>query len=126
MNKSAINFLQSFFKLFRASIENVVIEGKSFTGIVKWENDEGAQAFSWDIPEIIDGFDHTIELMDYLSANNLINIDKISISKDSLTSKLKGIGWTSLKINNSIDYLCSITVPMVDDGKRTDSFFIHF
>ena len=65
-------------------------------------------------------------LINYLSENSLVSIDKIIMSEDSLISRLKDIGWDSQKINTWIAYLCSINVPMVDNGERTDSFFIHF
>jgi hypothetical protein len=126
MNTTTINFLQTFFILFHATIENVAIEGSIITGIVKWKGKEDTQAFSWNIPSSSEQFPNTVALINYLSENNLVSIDKIIISEDSLISRLKEIGWDSQKINTSLHSLCSINVPMVDNGERTDSFFIHF
>jgi len=38
-------------------------------------------------------------LINYLSENSLVSIDKIIMSEDSLISRLKDIGWDSQKIN---------------------------
>ena len=36
------------------------------------------------------------------------------------------INWENERIKKSIETLLSIKVSMIDDGKETDSFFLHF
>lgn len=39
---------------------------------------------------------------------------------------LKHINWNNDDINNTILFLFSLRISMVDNGEETDSFFIHF
>lgn len=36
------------------------------------------------------------------------------------------MGWENVDINTTFLFLFSLKIKMVDDGKETDSFFIHF
>jgi len=125
-NKLRKDFLISFFKLFDATIKNININSETITGILSWKNEDDTQEISWHLPNENVDFDDTIELIDYVLANKLIDGDKITVSEKDLIQKLNLAGWDSQKAIRSIDNLCGISIKMVDNGEETDSFSVHF
>lgn len=122
---SEVQFLTSFFLLFKASIQEYKIFDNKISGIVGWDNEDDKQAFCWSFKnEKI--FPKVKLLCDYLYGHNLIDGDSIIISEIELLSKLISDGWNENDAKKCIDYLCSIDVKMLDDNEETDSFFIHF
>ncbi len=128
MNKNnyLLEFVSSFFRLFQANIERIRIDEKIISGVIHWEGEEVKQEFSWEVPENVHGITDTMELINYLIDNHLLNGDMINIEKQLLIKMLSSHGWDNQKINNSIDFLCSVRVAMIDDGLVTDHFLIHF
>ena len=64
--------------------------------------------------------------MDILKKNEWLHNDKVIISKQDVANYLKYMGWENVDINTTFLFLFSLKIKMVDDGKETDSFFIHF
>ncbi|SEA68104.1 hypothetical protein SAMN05192529_1466 [Arachidicoccus rhizosphaerae] len=121
-----INFLKSFFTLFKAKIEEYKIVNKKIFGTVGWLNEEDRQDFVFKID-----FDTLIlsrvkSLCDFLYEMNLVNGDKIIVSENNLLEMLKKEGWSRIDAKEAVDGLCSLEVKMVDEGEETDSFFVHF
>jgi len=121
-----VNFLKSFFKIFKAKIENYKITGKELQGILSWDNEDDKQGFIFR-----DEFDALLlskasYLCDYLNTFKLIDGDKIIISELDLVEKLKKDNWSDKEIMETISFLLNFDVKMIDDGEETDSFFIHF
>ena len=125
-NECLLNFLNTFFVLFKANIKNIKIEKEKVIGTLSWENEEETQDFLWNNPDENFNYTDITDLIKYLIKNKLISIDKIIISKDSLINKLKDSGWNPKKINNSLNALFSVKIHMIDEGEITDYFFIHF
>ncbi|MBL0032997.1 MAG: hypothetical protein IPP27_12795 [Bacteroidetes bacterium] len=64
-----------------------------------------------------------MELIKIITENNFNNTDKIIVSADTLFEKS---AWTDrLKFDLAFDKLFDIEVKMIDDGKETDSFYMH-
>jgi hypothetical protein len=124
-NNYLLEFISSFFRLFQANIEKIRIDEKIISGVIHWE-EEVKQEFSWEVPENVHSITDTMELINYLIENHLLNGDMINIEKQLLIKTLSSQGWDNQKINNSIDFLCSVRVAMIDDGLVTDHFLIHF
>jgi hypothetical protein len=124
--KLIINFLDSFFQLFNADIENIKTSETQFTGIAVWKNEEEKQEFLWTIPKTEFNYEATIELINYLKQNRLMNGDMIGIARDLLIDRLRNIGWDFYKIEDSIKTLCSTRISMIDNGEITDCFLVHF
>lgn len=80
------------------------------------------QQIEWDIVEL-PNIDDALEIVNFAVDHSLANTDKIIISPSELQKKM---GWNPSRFNPALDTLLAIEVPMVDDGERTDSFFIHF
>jgi hypothetical protein len=82
---------------------------------------EERQDFVWHMTENNLPNEEVKNLIDFLSKNELIDIDKIMTPIDQLEisfidkEKLKDV-WNEL---------FNIEVRMIDDGEETDSFFIH-
>ncbi|MCC3304843.1 hypothetical protein [Sneathiella sp. HT1-7] len=120
-----------FMSLF--DINRFAILGTSKTSIIAkvgWADDgsphydesEEVQDIIWDI-QYFKNIEDALELGEFLKDNKLLNGDRITIAKDDLASN---IGWTSQKIYNALKTLLNIKVDMLDDGKKSDYFFLHF
>ncbi len=125
-NKSLMKFLASFFQLFKAKIEKYSIDNNTVYGTVGWENEEDKQTFSWNFENEDSKLITTILLCDFLNSKHLVNGDRFIISEEDLVAQLTDANWLEEEARKAINQLCSIEVDMIDDGEKTDSFFIHF
>ncbi|MGV7221606.1 MAG: hypothetical protein ACQ9MH_08785 [Nitrospinales bacterium] len=91
-------------------------------GSAYYDKEEEVQDIEWDI-QVFDNIEDTLLLAEFIIDNNLISIDKIIISEVEL---YKRINWGKEKFDSSLKSLLNFRVDMVDEGKRTDYFFIHF
>lgn len=111
------------FKILSSSNNTIKVQiGWADDGSAYYDEDEETQEIEWDI-QTFENMEDALSLAEYLIDNKLLISDKISISKEVLKEK---IGWDSCKYDDAIDTLLSIRVDMIDDGKRTDYFFVHF
>ncbi|NGX33505.1 MAG: hypothetical protein K1060chlam4_01575 [Candidatus Anoxychlamydiales bacterium] len=121
-----LDFINCYFRLFHAKIEDVNFKNNDIMGKIIWEDTNEFQDFLWNIPKVDINYKNVIELINYLIKNNLIDGDKIIISKDHLVNNLKKLRWDISKIHDVLFFLCSIRIAMIDEGKVTDYFFVHF
>lgn len=121
-----IEFIEKYFELFKVKVEKVDEENSIISGVVFWENEEEKQEFSWEYAKVNIDFFNVKKIIQYLIDKNLVDIDKINLDKISLVNALKTKEWEVQKIEEGIKELCSIKVDMIDEGKKTDYFFIHF
>ena len=126
MNSSLpiVPFLNSFFNIYHA----YVIEVGALNGRVQGKImyiDEETQEFVWYYSSFNE-IPRAIQLLDILKKNEWLHNDKVIISKQDVVKYLKYMGWENVDINTTFLFLFSLKIKMVDDGKETDSFFIHF
>jgi hypothetical protein len=121
-----IEFLKSFFFLFKAKVEEYKIFDKNIYGIVGWHNEDDKQKFVFKNEYDVLLLSKARILCDYLSARNLINGDKITITEIELIQQLNKNGWNEIEAKDAINFLCEFDVKMIDDEEETDSFFVHF
>lgn len=125
MKKYIVRFLSSFFQVYSAHIEEINIVGSKAIGIVKYDDNSGEQYFSWNIPDIhliVKG----IEVLDYIFSNKLMRGDKLTVSRISIINNLISNGWNESEVIGTIDFLFGIKIDMLDDGEKTDFFYIHW
>src|SRR5437868_549381 len=123
--KSLIRFLTSFFSLFKATVINHTLINRNLFGTVAWHGEDETQDFYWEVGAANNIFETQL-LCDYLANNNLINGDRIIISEDELIRNLIKLGWEKTTVVEAINSLCNIDIRMIDEGEKTDSFFVHF
>jgi len=63
------------------------------------------------------------KLIEILIDNKYMRSDKIYISEEKLQGKCE---WDDEKFNKAICALLDFRVDMVDDGEKSDYFFVHF
>jgi|GEM_PF-969616 len=123
---SIVKFLESFFNLFNAKIEDYKVVDKKIFGIVGWINEDEKQDFLFE-ENLEDSLFSTLKILcDFISDNKLIEGDKIVVSENELMQKLINIKWEEAEAKNAINCLCELEVKMLDEGVETDSFFVHF
>ena len=100
---------------------NTQIDKLYGTVIYDLNDPEERQDFVWHMTEANVPTDDVKKLIEFLSKNNLIDIDKIFTAIKEI--KIDFIDKSNLE--NVWNELFDIEVKMIDDGEETDSFFIH-
>lgn len=125
-NNTTKAFLTTFFSLFKAYLKEFTDEGNKVIGVIRWQDDEDTQSFSW----VTNLNEYSLlrmkALCDFLIQHNLVQGDKIILSLSELKTSLHENGWNEREAKAMINNLCLVRVKMIDDGEETDSFFIHF
>ena len=121
-----ILFLESFFNLFKARIEDYKIFDNKIYGTIGWKNEDDNQDFIF--KENIEAplLSNMKLLCDFIVDNKLNVGDKIVVSENELIQKLINLKWDANEAKNAINGLCNLDVKMLDEGEETDSFFVHF
>jgi hypothetical protein len=121
-----INFLATFFSLFKAEIVDLKVEEDAVRGKIHWLDDQDEQEFLWRNTMLFENIQITKTLCEFLIAQDLLNGDRIVLSETNLIKRLISEYWTQQDAETSINSLYSCEVKMIDDDEETDSFFIHF
>lgn len=126
---------KTFLKEFLGAIGAEEIHWKSesetsIAGTVFYEigNPEETQDFVWHAQESDVPSDKVLLLAELLHENKLLSLDKITVSRQELHKLFCAkIGYimSEEEFLSVLNALKSIEVPMVDNGKETDIFFIH-
>ena len=103
---------------------------KSISGTVVYELDdpEETQDFVWHKSESEVPTQDVQDLAKLLKEQRLLNIDKIVVSRQELRrrySELLGRVVPEEEFIPILNALESVEVPMVDEGRETDAYFIH-
>lgn len=91
-------------------------------GAPDYDEDEEVQDVEWDIQHF-DNIEDALELSEYLIDNKLMRSDKVTIDREELFNRMS---WDKDKYDAAINTLLSIKVDMLDEGRKTDYFFVHF
>jgi len=122
-----LKFLKHFLKLFGVeSIEYSKFETGKICGTAVYDpNDtEEQQDFCWYITEENVPSDDVFELIEIIIFNDYNKTDLIIVPADEIFEKT---GWHDRnKFNQAFDKLFEIEIKMVDNGKETDSYFLHY
>ena len=89
---------------------------------------EEIQNFCWHAGEEKTPSTQVFELVKLLNKKKLLSIDQISVSREDLRvgyNEMYGLKTTEPEFIKILEELEEIEVPMVDDGKETDAYFIH-
>ncbi len=93
-----------------------------------YDPDDEFQNFCWHATENDVPSDDVFKLAKLLNEGNLLDIDRITVSKGELYNKFVreyGTNLSLIQFGETLEALKSIEIPMVDEGKETDVFFIH-
>ena len=110
--------------LWHKELDNYI----SGTVVYDLNDPEETQDFCWhkseqEVPDNI-----ICNMASLLKSNNLLDSDKIKVSRETLHTQYNKAFNTSLstkQFTSAIEALEHIEVPMVDEGKETDTYFIH-
>lgn len=130
MNEAITKFLESFLGLFGVTRITIGFQQTVINGIAYWDDepiDDNFQHFRWKQYESSrEKINRLTSLCDYIKNNKLNSIDKILMSETKFVEILERDGWVKNVAQSTIDDLCNVKIKMIDDGKETDSFFLHF
>lgn len=126
---------KEFLSAFLGALGAEVIEWKDemesyISGVVIYEknNPEETQEFCWHKREDEVPSDQVLNLAKLIKDNNLLSIDKIIITRKELRLKYNNnfnLNFQEEEFSKLLESLEEIEVPMVDEGKETDVYFIH-
>ncbi|WP_415921718.1 hypothetical protein [Tateyamaria sp. SN6-1] len=95
--------------------------GWPFDGTPGYDASEEIQDVSWAIDDD-PLLDDALFLFQALAMYEQISIDKITASETEARALVSALGLP----RDTLEKLLSIKVNMLDDGKETDAFFVHF
>jgi len=111
------------FWIFSVSEQTVKARiGWADDGAPDYDEDEEVQDIEWDVQDF-DNFEDALEISEFLIDHKLMLNDRIKIDMEQLFNR---IGWEKDRYDAAINTLLSVKVDMMDEGKKTDYFFIHF
>lgn len=91
-------------------------------GTPDYDEDEEVQDIEWD-RQCFDNFGDALKISEYLIDHKLMRGDKITIDREGLFDRM---AWGKDKYDAAVNTLLSIKVDMLDNGRKTDYFFVHF
>lgn len=117
-------FLEHFLGLYEVDkVEITNADSDKIFGNAIYLDDDDKQEFCWHVSEQNVPMDDLIQLIEVIKDNKFHRTDKIIVDADKIFEKS---GWADrTKFNMTYDILFDIEVKMIDDGKETDSYFIH-
>lgn len=124
LEKYAIRFLCSFFKLYNAYLSKVEINEIGINGIICYEYDEQTQEFFGPCP-LDKRIKSAIDFLDFVIDRHLIIGDSITTNKEDIIQLLLNEGWLENKIHDSWDFIFHLNIQMIDEGCITGQFVIH-
>jgi hypothetical protein len=116
-------FLENFLQLFgvdRLELTKITLDkvyGQAFF------KDNDRQDFCWQMSEEKVPQDSVLELIKILQDNNLVDIDKLTETPESLFAWTKQNDYNNFIV--TFEELMAVNVRMIDDGEETDLFFLH-
>lgn len=127
----ATSYLFRFMLLFEInrfwilSVSDKIVKcrvGWANDGAPDYEEEEEVQEIEWEI-QSFHNFEDALELSEFLIEQQLISNDRVIIDREKLFDR---IGWEKERYDAAVDTLLNIKVDMLDDGRKTDYFFVHF
>ena len=117
-------FLEHFLGLYEVDkVEITLVENDKISGNAIYLDNDDRQEFCWHMSEQNVPTDDLIQLIEVIKDNKFHQTDKIIVDAHKIFEKS---GWADrTKFNMTYDKLFDIEVKMIDDGKETDSYFIH-
>ena len=111
------------FWIFSASEKSIKARvGWADDGTSEYDEKEEVQDIEWDVQDF-DNFEDVLEICEFLIDRKLMLNDKVTIDNDELFNR---IGWEKARYDAAINNLLRVKIDMLDEGKKTDYFFIHF
>lgn len=125
MENINVRIINSILMFYDAHSQDIKFVNNHITGKAIFNDESGTQDFVWEAPsikypEIVD------TILSFLINNKLHDGDKVTISLDDLINQIVSIHNSHNDVKNAIDEIQDIKIFMLDDGKKTDYFFIHF
>jgi len=124
-----VGYLFSFMLLFDIKLfELVAINDETIKARINWEDDgsewyeDVPQEIEWDVPNDCYLGD-AVKIAQFLIDAQLIRGDKIIVDREKLLALMN---WEQKRFDQGLKSLLDIRVEMIDDGKRTDFYFVHF
>jgi len=96
--------------------------------IYKKDEEDEVQEFCWHVTEEGVPSKRVTELAKLLKEQQLLSIDQISVTREELRGKYNTeyeLEMSDKEFTEILEKLEEVEVPMVDDGKETDAYFIH-
>lgn len=95
-------------------------------GSPNYEEEDDVQEIEWDV-QSFSNIAEVLALITLIRDMNLISIDKVIISPEELFEKVQqSLNWDKQRFDLALDTLLNFKVDMIDEGRKSDYFFVHF
>lgn len=111
------------FQIITVSEKEVqAIVGWPDDGQLDYDPDDETQEIVWDI-QSLEFIDDALEVLEIAFSNGFFDSDKLNVSENELWELTE---WDRNRFDNSLQDLLKVRVDMVDEGRKSDYFFVHF
>jgi len=119
-----IQFGINRFELLDSSEKNInaIIGWPEEEGQFEYNSDEETQEISWEV-QYLEFIDDALTILEFAFSKGLFDSDKILISEEELRVKMN---WDKIRFSNALNNLLQIKIDMIDEGEKTDFFYVHF
>lgn len=133
-NELRRSIFSSFMQMFNGQVRLIRETHDSLEGSIQWPDDEEgeeSQRIRWDITLDDVPSEKCLVIMDFIHCNDLLDIDRLKISREELFLKMSNADLLIDKneFNKLFEQILSIKILMIDKdykkGDYCDSFFIH-
>jgi hypothetical protein len=112
----------------RVAFSDIQPDKISGTVVYDSNNPEERQDFCWYASESDVPSDRVCRLAELLHEQGLVDIDRLTVTRDDLSqlyNQNESVSLSSEEFNKILDQLKEVRVRRGDDGKETDTYFIH-
>ena len=95
---------------------------------VMWDDNDEWEYFRWPMSEDALPDMECLVIAKFLKTQGLIDLDKIYLSRPELFDRIlteTKVKWNFERFERLYDDLLNVDVPLIEDGKRIDSYWIH-
>lgn len=111
------------FKILMVTENSIrAIVGWPDSGQLDYDPDDEIQEIVWDVQNL-KFIDDALAILELAFSKGFFDSDKLCISENDLW---KLTGWEKNRFYKGLQDLLKIKVDIIDNGKKTDYFFVHF
>ncbi len=129
MSQSRREFLKIFLLMFQDGEVEITSESPDLIEArVMWDDDDEWEYFRWPMSDEALPDMECLVIARFLKTHNLIDLDKIYLSRRELFDRIlteTKVAWSFERFDRFYDDLLNVDVPLIEDGKRVDSLWIH-
>ncbi len=129
MSQNRREFLKIFLLMFQDGDVEITSETPDLIEArAMWDDDDEWDYFRWPMSDDALPDMECLVIAKFLKSKGLIDLDKIYLSRRELFDRIlteTKVAWSFERFEKLYDDLLNVDVPLIEDCKRVDSYWIH-